>query len=147
MTCANGGWDSGPGRLLTRKRSQVQNPALPDVGGNGLGRGPWGQARGAAPWRTCRSAAWTPPVHGSPCRRGSPEDSAADRLDGQVVGTDRRAVFQEVLRDGPVGCVGCGYLLVVSGVAVKRANASSKLSWKVLLRAAGCGVRSRWWYQ
>jgi hypothetical protein len=76
-----------------------------------------------------------------------PEDSAADRLDGQVVGTDRRAVFQEVLRDGPVGCVGCGYLLVVSGVAVKRANASSKLSWKVLLRAAGCGVRSRWWYQ
>jgi hypothetical protein len=35
----------------------------------------------------------------------------------------------------------------VSGVAVKWANPSSKLSWKFLLRAAGCGVRSRWWYQ
>jgi len=49
--------------------------------------------------------------------------------------------------DEALGWVGYGYLLVVSGVVVKRANASSKLSWKVLLRAAGCGGRSRWWYQ
>jgi hypothetical protein len=37
------------------------------VGGRQREGDPAGQARGAAPWRTCRTAAWMPPVHGSPC--------------------------------------------------------------------------------